>query len=121
MRALRALVPYLSFVLSSVVAHADSPPYPASRAIERVEFDFSTHKRLAPGSDNWPTTWADDGNLYTAWGDGGGFGGTNSTGRVSLGAGRIEGGPMDYLGHNIWGGFAAPNPAQFAGKSYGML
>src|SRR6187549_400513 len=86
-------------------------PYPPSPVIARVEFEFSTHRRLAPGSDNWPTTWADDGHLYSAWGDGGGFGGTNSNGRVSLGIAQLEGNWHDYRGFNIWGGHAAATPA----------
>lgn len=100
---------------------AAEPPYPRSQVIERVEFDFSTHKRLAEGSDNWPTTWADDDHLYSAWGDGGGFGGTNNKGRVSLGVARIEGDAERYQGHNVWGGVNADRPAQFDGKSYGIL
>ena len=97
------------------------PPYPPSPVIARVEFDFSTHQRHAPGSDNWPTTWADDGHLYSAWGDGGGFGGTNSSGRVPLGVARIDGDATNYTGTNIWGGFEPQHPAQFSGKSYGIL
>ena len=42
-------------------------------------------KHAAPGSDNWATTWADDDNQYTVWGDGGGFGGTGQVGRVLYG------------------------------------
>jgi len=102
-------------------AHSGAPPYPPSPVIKSVEFDFDTHQRLAQGSDNWPTTWADDGRLYTAWGDGGGFGGSNSKGRVKLGVARIEGSGSEYAGRNLWGGVAAPNPAQFEGKSYGIL
>jgi hypothetical protein len=89
--------------------------------IRAVEFDWSTHRRAAPGSDNWPTTWADDGHQYAAWGDGGGFGGTNSRGRVSLGVARIEGTPADFRGVNVWGGEAAEHPATFPGKSYGLI
>jgi hypothetical protein len=100
---------------------ASRPPYPPSPVIARAEFDFATHRRLAPGSDNWPVTWADDGHLYSAWGDGGGFGGTNSRGRVKLGVARIVGDPGDYTGENVWGGLAPENPAQFEGKSYGIL
>lgn len=96
-------------------------PYPPSPVIERVEFDFSTHRRLAPGSDNWPVTWSDDDRLYTAWGDGGGFGGTNSRGRVPLGVARIDGDAADDSGHNVWGGWNTDHPAQFGGKSYGIL
>ena len=100
---------------------ASKAPYPPSPVIAGVEFDFRAHRRLAPGSDNWPVTWADDDRLYTAWGDGGGFGGTNGDGRVSLGVARVEGGPRDYRGQNVWGGKAAEHPAQFPGKSYGLL
>jgi len=96
-------------------------PYPPSPVIASVEFDFSARKRLAPGSDNWPTAWADDGHQYTVWGDGGGFGGTNSTGRVSLGVGRVEGEADDYKGFNVWGGHQTANKATFEGKSYGII
>jgi len=37
----------------------------------------------ANGSDLWPVTWGKDGNVYTFFGDGGGFGGDNQRGRVS--------------------------------------
>lgn len=102
-------------------AEPATPPYPPSAVLAGAEFDFTTHQRLAPGSDNWPTTWADDGHLYTAWGDGGGFGGSNSKGRVSLGVARVEGSAANYTGHNVWGGPGAEHPAQFEGKSYGIL
>ncbi|MBI2478782.1 MAG: hypothetical protein HYV60_09155 [Planctomycetia bacterium] len=98
-----------------------SRPYAPSLVIAGVEFDFNTHRRLAAGSDNWPTTWADDGSLYTAWGDGGGFGGTNSHGRVTLGVARVEGDADTYTGTNVWGGFQPEHAAQFGGKSYGIL
>ncbi len=100
---------------------AAQPPYPPSPVIARAEFDFATHRRLAPGSDNWPVTWAADGHLYSAWGDGGGFGGTNSKGRVTLGVARITGDAAGYVGTNVWGGFEPEHPAQFGGKSYGIL
>ena len=29
--------------------------------------------RRAKGGDNWPISWGDDGDLYTAYGDGNGF------------------------------------------------
>ncbi|HYI93321.1 MAG TPA: hypothetical protein VEX68_07240 [Bryobacteraceae bacterium] len=71
-------------------------PYPPSPFIRSVHFDWATHKRDAQGSDNWQLTWPDDDHLYGAWGDGGGFGGTNSDGRVSLGVARIEGAWDNY-------------------------
>ncbi len=96
-------------------------PYPASDLIADVTFDWGTHDERAPGSDNWPVTWADDGHQYAAWGDGGGFGGTNTDGRVSLGVARVEGAWDSYAGHNVWGGKNPENPAQFDGKSYGLI
>lgn len=96
-------------------------PYSSSPVITSIFFDWATHDRQAPGSDNWPITWADDDHQYTSWGDGGGFGGTNSDGRVSLGVARVEGDPDDYTGHNVWGGKNPENPAQFEGKSYGII
>ena len=97
------------------------PPYPQSAAIAGFELDWSTHKRFAPGSDNFQLTWAADGNLYGAWGDGGGFGGTNSQGRVGFGIARIVGNADDYRGYNVWGGQNPENQATFDGKSWGML
>ncbi|HWP91063.1 MAG TPA: DUF4185 domain-containing protein [Thermodesulfobacteriota bacterium] len=102
-------------------AESFSSPHPRSLLITGISFDWSTHKRLAPGSDNWAITWADDGHQYTVWGDGGGFGGTNKDGRVSLGVARIEGSKNDYKGFNVWGGKNAENPAQFEGKSEGII
>ncbi|TWT71411.1 DUF4185 domain-containing protein [Crateriforma conspicua] len=96
-------------------------PYPKSPIIERLQFDWTTHRRAAQGSDNFQLTWAQDGHLYGAWGDGGGFGGSNSEGRVGLGVARIEGTAREFRGTNIWGGADAQNPAQFDGKSWGMI
>jgi hypothetical protein len=97
------------------------PAYPPSPLITGVTFDDASARSEAPGSDIWPITWADDGHLYTAWGDGGGFGGSNEDGRASLGVARIEGGRRDYRGVNLAGGVGAPSPAPFAGKSEGIL
>ncbi len=95
--------------------------YPPSPVIAGVDFDDTTARTAAPGSDIWPMTWAADDHLYTAWGDGGGFGGTNQDGRVSFGVARVEGGRRDYRGVNVAGGRDAPHPSPFAGKSEGIL
>src|SRR4051812_4485595 len=63
------------------------PPYDQSITITGFEPDWGTFRRLAPGSDNWANTWAGDGSVYAAWGDGGGFG----SARVSLGFARLMG------------------------------
>jgi hypothetical protein len=97
------------------------PPYPPSPIIRNIVWDLGHLVRLAPGSDLWPVTWADDDRLYTSWGDGGGFGGTNNDGRVSLGFGFIEGSPENPRATNVWGGKNALHRATFPGKSNGML
>lgn len=63
------------------------------------------------------------GHLYAAWGDGGGFGGTDSDGRVAMGLARIEGEPEHYRGININGGKNPEHPASFPqkGKTDGIV
>lgn len=105
-----------------LIAHGNATePYLSSPVIAGITLDWSTHRREAPGSDNFQLAWADDDNLYGAWGDGGGFGGTNSKGRVGLGVARIEGDAGNYQGSNVWGGATPENRATFAGKSWGMI
>jgi len=120
-RVSRAILCWAATFAASAATAADGPPYSPSPVIEAVDIDWSTHRREAPGSDNWPLVWADDDHQYAAWGDGGGFGGTNGDGRASLGFARIEGDWTDYRGVNVWGGKNAENPAQFGGKSYGII
>jgi len=103
------------------VTEAATAPYPASKVITGVTFQWASLKYYAPGSDNWAITWSDDGHQYTSFGDGGGFGGTNTDGRVSLGLARVEGTADAYKGVNRWGGKSAEYPAQFSGKSYGII
>jgi hypothetical protein len=110
------------FVLLGVGA-AQEPPVPASQAVASVTWHWDTYQTAAIGSDLWPVTWGPDDHLYVAWGDGGGFGGTDTDGRVSLGIGRIEGGPEHFQGFNINGGKDAEHDATFPrrGKSGGLL
>ena len=115
-----ALVVVFALVTSTGMAES---PYPPSSVIKSITWHWDTHTTAAPGSDLWPVTWASDGNIYTAWGDGGGFGGTNSDGRVSMGFARIEGTPESYIGINVNGGKNSENLASFPqkGKSGGIL
>lgn len=77
------------------------PPYRPSEAIRGLQFaPPSTIRRQAKGSDNWPITWADDGALYSAYGDGRGFV-PNTEKKLSLGLARITGGPDSFRGTNI--------------------
>jgi len=80
---------------------AARPPYPPSPVIRAVRWaPKETIVRLAPGSDNWPMTWADDGHLYTAYGDGRGFKPFVPK-KLSLGLARIVGMPADIRGENL--------------------
>jgi hypothetical protein len=103
------------------VAAAAEPLYPDSTAVPGISFRWDTHRQLAPGSDNWPLTWSADGHQYTSFGDGGGFEGNETTGRVSLGFARIEGSADSYRGVNVWGGARTETAAKFNGKSRGVL
>ena len=102
-------------------AFADGAPYPKSQHIIGIVWDFQNQVRKAPGSDLWPVTWGADGHLYTSWGDGGGFDGTNDMGRVSLGFAKIEGSPEDFNPVNIWGGYDSKNTSTFKGKCAGII
>jgi len=89
------------YLFNPVVEAIEEAPYPQSDLITAVEFaPAETVLRLAQGGDNWPATWAADGNLYTAYGDGNGFlPGTDI--KLSLGLCRVEGDPPDIRGSNI--------------------
>src|SRR4051812_28721654 len=71
-------------------------PCPPGKTFRSIEWHWDTYQTAAPGSDLWPVTWGPDDQLYTAWGDGGGFGGSDSDGRVSLGFAKIEGDPQHF-------------------------
>ena len=88
-------------VCSAGPLSAAEPPYPQSLVITKLTWaPASTIKRAASGSDNWPITWADDGNLYTSYGDGWGFEPLLSRKR-SLGFAKVLGNPEAFRGVNI--------------------
>lgn len=83
------------------------PAYPRSRLITGVRWDpICRVKRLATGgairdgSDNWPCTWADDGHIYTAYGDGNGFA-PYTPNKLGMGFARITGGPERFVPANV--------------------
>src|SRR4051812_25192334 len=128
--AVLSLVLYMGSSGGTVTLAATSAaPYPRSKVITGVSWDLSTvtSLRKAPGSDIWLTTWGADGNLYGAWGDGGGFNGSQSStaaGRASLGIAKINGRPSvgntsSFTGQNIWG--QAPAHAQYQANFGGKL
>ena len=76
-------------------------PYPQSDVIRTVTFaPVSSIVRKGIDSDNWPITWADDDNQYTAYGDGWGCE-PRTEKKLSLGFAKIIGSPTDFHGVNI--------------------
>ena len=80
---------------------ARGAPYPPSSAITSLVWaPASSAVRAAPGSDNWPITWADDDDLYTVYGDGWGFE-PKLKSKLSMGFAKVIGPAEDFLGINI--------------------
>ena len=98
------------------------PPYPQSDLISSVEFaSKETVIRLADGSDTWPITWADDDNLYTAFGDGNGFEPFTEF-KASMGIAMVKGTPPEIEGVNIRTKSAEiPGDGAYGLKACGML
>jgi len=114
---------FASFTARGLMTSASaSQPYPYSPLIESITWHWETHTTGALGSDLWPVAWGPDDHLYAAWGDGGGFGGSDSDGRVALGFARIEGGPEHWRGVNVNGGKDPEHPVSFPqkGKTTGV-
>ena len=98
---------------------ANAPPYPPSPVITQVDWS-STVVRKAPGGDTWPVTWADDGHLYTAWGDGHGFR-PFVPNKLSLGYARVEGHGNNFNGFNIPSNDEQVGDGKSGKKASGML
>ena len=78
-----------------------APLPPPSSVVSKLNWAPATSIiRRASGSDNWPTTWGDDGDLYAAYGDGNGFTPFVES-KLSLGLARISGAPDDFQGINL--------------------
>jgi hypothetical protein len=83
-----------------VAACTGDPPYPNSSVIVEIEWD-GTASQDALGSDKFPMTWSDDGNLYTVFGDGRGFANPPIEMKLSMGWAHVEGSPDAYVAINI--------------------
>ena len=109
-------------MIIGLVSSAQELPYPQSRIISGIQIDWTTHRRHAPGSDNFQLTWADDDHQYGIWGDGDGFAGPNSKYRVSFGVARVEGGWDNYKGYDRYGHKESSEyEAVIKGKSWGII
>ena len=45
-------------------------PYPPSNRITEIQWHLDFHQATEEGGDIWPVTWAANGSLLAAWGDG---------------------------------------------------
>ena len=91
----------VNYLFNPVMDALIEPPYPQSEVITSAEFaPVSSIIRKAEGGDNWPSTWGDDGDLYTAYGDGWGFEPKTDI-KMSLGLAKVTGMPPDLQGFNI--------------------
>jgi len=89
------------YLFNPVMDAVACPPYPPSGVIKKIVWAPTDEiVRKASGSDNWPITWADDDNQYTAYGDGWGFE-PKTKKKLSLGIAKINGSPPDFSGTNI--------------------
>jgi CubicO group peptidase (beta-lactamase class C family) len=89
-------------ILAAVIPEkATAAPYPPSSVISGIDWaPKESITRKAKGSDNWPLTWADDDQLYTAYGDGWGFEPFVPR-KLGLGFARVEGPAESFHGVNI--------------------
>ncbi len=97
------LQPFLRPIVASIKDRPRNPqpPYPPSPVIESLTWaPPSSIVRKAAGSDNWPTTWGDDGAIYTAYGDGYGFEPLLPE-KLGLGFARLKGPPESFNAINI--------------------
>ncbi|MEZ4661382.1 MAG: hypothetical protein R2911_27850 [Caldilineaceae bacterium] len=76
--------------------------------------------RLGQDSDNYPLTWAADGHLYTAYGDGHGFDPPVEK-KLSMGFARIEGSPPNISAFNIRSANEVVGEGRKFMKSAGLL
>ncbi len=73
------------------------PSRSASPVIKR--FSIQPERISLGDGDNWPITWADDGDQYTVYCDGKGFGG--GSGQGSMCQAKIVGDPPHFNGVNL--------------------
>lgn len=89
------------YLFNPVMEAVIKPPCAKSETILGIEFEpVERIVRRAIDCDNWPITWADDGHMYTAYGDGWGFE-PRTEKKLSNGLARITGGGEDFRGENI--------------------
>jgi hypothetical protein len=107
-------------VATAAASPGGDPPYCRSRLIRSMRWHWSEGTTQANGSDLWPVAWGADGAVYAFFGDGGGFGGSDTLGRTSFGIARLSG-PSPLGAVNVYGGYQALHPASLHGKASSII
>ena len=111
-------------VTTSAASSQGDPAYCPSPFIKSMTWNWSSGFNQQNGSDLWPATWGADGNVYTFFGDGGGFFGSDSLGRASFGIAVITGASPTVSASNasnLYGGLNAAHPSTINGKSGSLI
>jgi hypothetical protein len=112
-------------VRTPVATTTGDPAYCPSTVIASITPNWSAGVYQANGSDLWSQTLASDGNEYGYWGDGQGFGGTETgtNGKVAWGIGAISSSTGGTLtgAVNVYGGISAEHAANISGKATSIL
>jgi hypothetical protein len=98
-----------------------TPSYPPSPIIAGLDWaPLESIVRRAHDGDNWPLTWADDGALYTTFGDGTGFP-PKTERKLSCGFARVDGMPDKLRGLNIRSEAEQIGDGRAGKKGWGLL
>jgi hypothetical protein len=127
----RSSLVLLTLLCAMIAAAADvagGAPYPPSKTITKMTWDSNIVRIGAPGNggkdgagDNWAISWADDGNLYTTYGDGPGFNRVPKV-EMTIGFARIKGDPPAIVAEDILSNADTPGGGGQKGiKSSGLL
>lgn len=117
-------------VTTAAASPLGDPAVCPSTFFSDMTWNWSTGANQQNGSDLWPSTWGADGNIYTFFGDGGGFFGGDQLGRSSFGVAEITASapakdtapvltPDAFF--NIYGGYNTSHPSTINGKVNDIL
>ena len=91
---------------SGALAEAAEPPYPSSKLISKLTWDANPVRITDGSGDNWPIVQAEDGTLYTTYGDGVGF--SKRKPPLTIGFAKMTGKFPEYKGEDIFSNLDTP-------------
>jgi len=108
---------------------APCPPSPVVKGLTWAPPESIERRVLGPyisswgrkdGSDNWPVTWADDGEIYTTYGDGYGFDPIIDH-KLGMGVARVRGWARSFVGENVRSDIENDKHGESGKKGHGIL